>query len=183
MYCSFLGLACLLIDLYQVYPRSFEARCGNGPSGTGSLSAEVSLTTHLVIVDFDCNSTFPDSYSSSLARARNLLASQRFPTTALSLLESDISSTFPQLHIFHAQTGPLYNDLRDLLCAWVVSRADEGLGYVEGVAKVGLLPMWHFLSYLSPIRIFGYGIILDALRHRLVACYCSTSPVLRKRSS
>lgn len=77
-----------------------------------------------------------DAYSSYLSRAKNLLASRRFPTTALSLIESDISTTLPQLHIFHRQHGPLYDDLYSLLCAWVISRADEGLGYVEGIAKV-----------------------------------------------
>ncbi|KAF8514755.1 rab-GTPase-TBC domain-containing protein [Gautieria morchelliformis] len=78
-----------------------------------------------------------DTYKSTLARAKNLIASKRFPTTAISLLESDIATTLQQLHIFNSSTGPLYGDLRDLLCAWVVSRADEGLGYVEGVAKIG----------------------------------------------
>jgi len=45
-------------------------------------------------------------------------------------------STLPALHIFHPETGPLYQDLRDMLCAWVVSRADEGLRYVHGTAKI-----------------------------------------------
>jgi len=78
-----------------------------------------------------------DSYVTSLARAKHLLASRRFPTTALSLMESDIATTLPQLHIFNRQSGPLYDDLYNLLCAWTISRADEGLGYVEGIAKVG----------------------------------------------
>jgi len=121
----------------------------------------VPLTTHLLVVDFNHIS---DSYSSFLARAKNLLASQRFPRTALSLLESDISSTLPQLHIFHALTGPLYSDLRDLLCAWVVSRADEGLGYVEGVAKVRLLPMKHF----HPIRLPLFGFLVTEYLLRCV---------------
>ncbi|GJJ13364.1 hypothetical protein Clacol_007616 [Clathrus columnatus] len=78
-----------------------------------------------------------DAYSQCLSRAKSLMASRRFPTTALSLIESDISTTLPQLHIFHRQHGPLYEDLYNLLCAWVIARADEGLGYVEGIAKIG----------------------------------------------
>lgn len=36
-------------------------------------------------------------------------------------------------------TGPLYEELKELLCAWVVSRSDEGLGYVMGVSKVAAM--------------------------------------------
>jgi hypothetical protein len=51
-------------------------------------------------------------------------------------MESDIRSTLPSLHIFHPDTGPLYEDLRDMLRAWVVSRSDEGLSYTPGVARI-----------------------------------------------
>lgn len=47
------------------------------------------------------------------------------------MLEEDIRSTLPALHLFHPETGPMYQDLKDLLCAWVVARSDEGLGYVS----------------------------------------------------
>ncbi|KAH9937372.1 uncharacterized protein B0H18DRAFT_970270 [Fomitopsis serialis] len=30
----------------------------------------------------------------------------------------------------------MYEDLKDMLCAWVVSRSDEGLGYMPGIAKM-----------------------------------------------
>lgn len=92
-----------------------------------------------------------DAYSSCLSRAKNLLSSRRFPTTALSLIESDISTTLPQLHIFHRHYGPLYEDLYHLLCAWVVARADEGLGYVEGIAKIGGMLL---LNLSSPNQAF-----------------------------
>lgn len=33
----------------------------------------------------------------------------------------------------------MYQDLKDMLCAWVVSRSDEGLGYVSGVSKIAAM--------------------------------------------
>ncbi|CAE6458144.1 unnamed protein product [Rhizoctonia solani] len=77
-----------------------------------------------------------DSYKRCLARANRALASGSFPVETLAIIEEDIRVTLPGLHIFHPETGPLYQDLKDLLCAWVVSRSDEGLGYVKGVASM-----------------------------------------------
>lgn len=54
-------------------------------------------------------------------------------------MERDIESTLPTLHIFNKQTGPLYPDLKDMLCAWVVSRSDEGLGYTLGGARIAAM--------------------------------------------
>jgi len=72
-----------------------------------------------------------DTYKTCLARARRSLAAHAFPSSALALIEEDILTTLPNLHIFHPETGPLYGELKDLLCAWVVARGDEGLGYVS----------------------------------------------------
>ncbi|KAH9947099.1 RabGAP/TBC [Amylocystis lapponica] len=80
-----------------------------------------------------------DAYKTCLSRAKRALASGSFPTTVLGFLEDDISTTLPALHLFHSETGPLYQDLKDLLCAWVVSRSDEGLGYVHGIAKIAAM--------------------------------------------
>jgi len=55
------------------------------------------------------------------------------------MIEKDISSTLPSIHIFHHETGPLYQELKDMLCAWVVSRSDEGLGYALGAAKIAAM--------------------------------------------
>ncbi|KAG2368869.1 rab-GTPase-TBC domain-containing protein [Suillus spraguei] len=77
-----------------------------------------------------------DNFRSCLSRATRALSSGSFPAETLQAVEQDILSTLPALHIFHPKTGPLYQDLRDMLCAWVVARADEGLGYVHGTAKV-----------------------------------------------
>lgn len=50
-----------------------------------------------------------------------------------------MSNTLPALHIFDSETGPLYPELKDMLCAWVVSRSDEGLGYTLGAAKIAAM--------------------------------------------
>lgn len=79
---------------------------------------------------------FQDNYRNCFSRATRALSTGSFPAETLQTLEQDILSTLPSLHIFHPETGPLYQDLKDMLCAWVVSRADEGLGYVHGTAKI-----------------------------------------------
>jgi len=80
-----------------------------------------------------------DSYRICLSRAKRALAAGTFPTTTLQLIEDDVSTTLPSLHIFNAQTGPMYEDLKDILLAWVVSRSDEGLGYTRGIAKLAAM--------------------------------------------
>jgi TBC1 domain family member 14 len=92
----------------------------------------------------------PDNYRACLARAKRALSNGTFSTATLSSIEDDISSTLPSLHIFHPQTGPLYQDLKDMLCAWVVSRSDEGLGYKSGIAKIAAM----FLINMSPQHAF-----------------------------
>ncbi|KAG1795734.1 rab-GTPase-TBC domain-containing protein [Suillus plorans] len=77
-----------------------------------------------------------DNYRNCFSRATRALSTGSFPAETLQTLEQDILSTLPSLHIFHPETGPLYQDIKDMLCAWVVSRADEGLGYVHGTAKI-----------------------------------------------
>ncbi len=64
------------------------------------------------------------------------LAANHFPQTTLDLIEQDIRSTLPSLHLFHPEMGPMYADLKDMLYAWVVARSDEGLGYTFGAAKI-----------------------------------------------
>ncbi|KAF8560067.1 RabGAP/TBC [Imleria badia] len=80
-----------------------------------------------------------DSYRSCLARATRALSSGVFPEETLQAIEEDILVTLPALHIFHPETGPLYQDLKDLLCAWVVSRADEGLRYTPGASRIAAM--------------------------------------------
>ncbi|EIM92189.1 RabGAP/TBC [Stereum hirsutum FP-91666 SS1] len=80
-----------------------------------------------------------DTYRLCLARAKRALAAGTFPTTTIALVEEDVASTLPSLHIFLPETGPMYEDLKDMLFAWVVSRSDEGLGYVKGVARIAAM--------------------------------------------
>ncbi|KAH9081737.1 rab-GTPase-TBC domain-containing protein [Lactarius deliciosus] len=80
-----------------------------------------------------------DAYRICLARAKRLLEAGTFPNTSLDQIEQDVRSTLPSLHIFHPDSGPMYGELKDMLHAWVVSRSDEGLGYVPGVAKIAAM--------------------------------------------
>ncbi|KZT30888.1 RabGAP/TBC [Neolentinus lepideus HHB14362 ss-1] len=91
-----------------------------------------------------------DSYRSCLTRARRAISNKTFSIAIMDLLEDDIRSTLPSLHIFHPETGPMYQDLKDILCAWVVARSDEGLGYTRGVAKIAGM----FLINMPPPQAF-----------------------------
>ena len=82
---------------------------------------------------------FSDSYRTCLSRAKRALSSGVFPEETLQAIENDILVTLPALHIFRPDSGPLYQDLKDLLCAWVVSRADEGLGYKPGTSRIAAM--------------------------------------------
>lgn len=80
-----------------------------------------------------------DHYRTCLSRAKRALSSGVFPQDILDLLEQDVRTTLPALHIFHHETGPLYSDLKDMLYAWVVARSDEGLSYIMGAARVAAM--------------------------------------------
>ncbi|KAJ3511388.1 hypothetical protein NLJ89_g4125 [Agrocybe chaxingu] len=80
-----------------------------------------------------------DHYHICLSRAKRALSSGVFPQATLDLIDQDMESTLPALHIFHKETGPLYGELKDMLCAWVVARSDEGLGYTIGAAKIAAM--------------------------------------------
>ena len=80
-----------------------------------------------------------DAYRTCNARANRALSAGTFPAPVLALIEEDIAGTLPSLHLFAPGKGPLYQDLKDILCAWVVARSDEALGYVPGVAKIAAM--------------------------------------------
>jgi hypothetical protein len=61
----------------------------------------------------------PASYSKSLALANSLIASARYPTELVSLIEADIAKTLPQVKVF-LPGAPMYYDLRNLLLAYSV---------------------------------------------------------------
>jgi hypothetical protein len=65
-------------------------------------------------------------------------------------IEADILRTLPSLHIFHPETGPLYEDLKNMLCAWVIARTDEGLRYIPGIARIAGM----FLLQMPPSQAF-----------------------------
>ncbi|KAF9535686.1 rab-GTPase-TBC domain-containing protein [Crepidotus variabilis] len=80
-----------------------------------------------------------DHYRVCLSRAKRALASGVFPRPTLDLIEADVETTLPAIHIFHKETGPMYMDLKEMLYAWVVARSDEGLAYCTGAAKVAAM--------------------------------------------
>jgi len=80
-----------------------------------------------------------DAYKGYMSRANRALSAGTFPAAVLEYIEADIATSLPTLHLFAPGRGPLYQDLKDILCAWVVARSDEGLGYVPGVAKLAAM--------------------------------------------
>lgn len=108
---------------------------------------------------------FQDNYKHCLIRAKRAISAD-----TLQAIEEDILSTLPDLHIFHPKTGPLYQDLVDMLCAWVVSRADEGLEYVRGIAKIAGM----ILLNMKPQQ--GFVVMRNLLeRHCLRSFYSSVA--------
>ena len=71
-----------------------------------------------------------DAYKSFAARARRAIADGRFPPDLLKQIERDLDDTLPTLKLF-TPGSPLRDDLRGILCAWVVYRSDVGFGYVS----------------------------------------------------
>jgi len=109
-----------------------------------------------------------DVFKKCMSRANRALSAGSFPKPVLDLIEEDIASTLPSLHLFAPERGPLYQDLKDMLCAWVVARSDEGLGYVKGVAKIAAMILLNMAS--SP----GFIVLRNLLeRHCLRSFYGS----------
>ncbi|WVN87461.1 uncharacterized protein L203_102643 [Cryptococcus depauperatus CBS 7841] len=69
-----------------------------------------------------------DVYRIYLARARKGLENERFPPDLLQTIEHDLDDTLVTLKLFQ-RDSPLRDDLKELICAWLVYRSDEGLGY------------------------------------------------------
>ena len=61
----------------------------------------------------------------ALESAQRAIASGAFPDNLLEAIKNDITQTLPSLRLFDEQTGPLYQDLIDVLLAFVFVRADE----------------------------------------------------------
>ncbi|KIY46073.1 RabGAP/TBC [Fistulina hepatica ATCC 64428] len=80
-----------------------------------------------------------DHYRTCLARAKRALSSGTFPPSTLTTIENDISTTLRSLKVFNTPEAPMYPDLKDMLCAWVIARSDEGLGYTSGAARIAAM--------------------------------------------
>lgn len=106
-----------------------------------------------------------DHYRTCLARANRALASGVFPKATLDLIEQDIVTTLPAIHIFHKETGPLYGELKEMLVAWVVSRSDEGMGYTFGAAKVAAM----FLINMPAQQ--GFNVMRNLLERHLMRSF------------
>ncbi|EJD54286.1 hypothetical protein AURDEDRAFT_51327 [Auricularia subglabra TFB-10046 SS5] len=94
-----------------------------------------------------------DSFSRCSARGRRARESGVHPLgpANVAAIEADISTTLPSLHIFRPTTGPMYEDLRDILCAFMIARSDEGIShYVPGTARAAAM----LLLNLPPPRAF-----------------------------
>lgn len=73
-----------------------------------------------------------ESFKHYLGRAKRAIANGRFPEKARATIEEDSRSALHITKLF-VEGSPLADDLRDLLQAWVVSRSEEGLGYMQDV--------------------------------------------------
>lgn len=71
-----------------------------------------------------------DAYKAYSSRARKALDSGRFPQEILDRLEADMDQTLPTLKLL-TRGSPFRDDVRELVCAWVVYRSDSGLGYMS----------------------------------------------------
>lgn len=85
-----------------------------------------------------------DAYQGYLRRAHRALESGRFPPDILEQIEADLTDTLPILHVFQPGS-PLRDELRDLVCAWVVYRSDSGRGYAPYITWLAAM-----FSLVSP---------------------------------
>lgn len=75
-------------------------------------------------------SSFADAYRQYHARAIRAIQAERFPRDVLDSINQDAAGTLPVIKIFQPGS-PMHGELKDLLCAWYISRLDEGQGYVS----------------------------------------------------
>ena len=149
---------------WQGIPTKLRARMWQAAVGN-PLALSKGMLEYLCMHTQSAHNT-SDSFKTCLSRAKRALASGSFPTTVLGMLEDDIATTLPSIHLFTPEKGPLYQDLKDMLCAWVVARSDEGLGYVVGIAKIAAM----ILLNMPPLQ--GFVVMRNLLeRHCLRSFY------------
>jgi len=71
-----------------------------------------------------------EAYKSYNVRARKAVESGRFPVDVLEKMEVELDETLVTLKMFY-RGSPMREELKELICAWIVYRSDEGLGYVS----------------------------------------------------
>ncbi|WWC92902.1 uncharacterized protein L201_007864 [Kwoniella dendrophila CBS 6074] len=89
------------------------------------------------------------AYKSYVARAEKAQKGGRFPQDILDQMEKDMDDTLPTLRMFH-RGSPLRDDLREVMCAWVVYRSDDGMGYVPYISLLSAM----FLLVSPPAEAF-----------------------------
>ncbi|WWC73596.1 uncharacterized protein I206_107568 [Kwoniella pini CBS 10737] len=90
-----------------------------------------------------------DAYKSYVTRSEKAQKSGRFPQDILDRMELDIDKTLPTLRLFH-RGSPLRDDLKELICAWVVYRSDDGQGYAPYISHLSAM----FLLVSPPSEAF-----------------------------
>ncbi|WWC65933.1 uncharacterized protein I303_108555 [Kwoniella dejecticola CBS 10117] len=90
-----------------------------------------------------------DAYKSYVTRSEKAQKSARFPQNVLDQIEVDIDKTLPTLKLFH-RGSPLRDDLKEMICAWVVYRSDDGMGYAPYISHLSAM----FLLVSPPSEAF-----------------------------
>ncbi|UZJ52313.1 hypothetical protein CBS101457_001633 [Exobasidium rhododendri] len=133
-------------------------------------------------------------YNKATAEAKKRIDEARFPAIDMHAIDMDIAETLPSLKLFQKETGPLYDDLYSVLCAFVIVQIDreEAKGsfnqgeekvqvYQEGAASLAAM----LLTNLSPAETLIALVNLIAERPWLRALFVvpSTAPTTAKSKS
>ncbi|KAK6908825.1 hypothetical protein I204_01890 [Kwoniella mangroviensis CBS 8886] len=90
-----------------------------------------------------------DAYRTYVTRSEKAQKSGRFPQDVLDQMEKDMDNTLPTLRLYH-RGSPLRDDLKEIMCAWVVYRSDDGLGYAPYISHLSAM----FLLVSPPAEAF-----------------------------
>lgn len=104
-----------------------------------------------------------------LKRSQRALEHGRFPQDILEQLEQDLDHTLNTLHIFQ-RGSPMRDELKELICAWVVYRSDESLGYAPYINLLAAM----FLLVLPADQAF-FSLVNFLSRPMLRAFYSETT--------
>ena len=91
-----------------------------------------------------------DIFSRALTQAKEAIHCNTFPVSLLEAVKADMDRTLPSLRLFAESTGPLRQDLADVLYAYIYVRADEA-SQRAGLDNVDL----HALSQTYTLYLFG----------------------------